>query len=56
MNCTVYVAKTKALISFADRIAKLICAYFLDYAKSRFCHAAQLSINLLACGSFNEHK
>ena len=42
-----YVSKTKA-ISFADRTAKLICAYVLAYAKSRFSHAAQLSINLLA--------
>ena len=60
MNYTVYVAKTKALISFADRTAKLICAYALAYAKSRFSHTAQLSINLLAnlllCGSFNAHK
>ena len=40
-----YVAKTKALISFADRTVKLICAYVLAYAKSRFSHAAQLSIN-----------
>ena len=48
MNYTVYVAKIKALISFADRTAKLICAYVLAYAKSRFSHAAQLSINLLA--------
>ena len=48
MNYIVYVAKTKALISFADWTAKLICAYVLAYAKSRFSHAAQLSINLLA--------
>ena len=57
---TVYVAKTKALISFADRTVKLICAYVLAYTKSRFSHAAQLSIillaNLLHCGSFNAHK
>ena len=26
---------------------KLICAYVLAYAKNRFSHAAQLSINLL---------
>ena len=40
--------------------AKLICAHVLAYAKSRFSHAAQLSIDLLAnllhCGSFNAHK
>ena len=40
--------KTKALISFADRTSKLICAYVLAYAKNRFSRAAQLSINLLA--------
>ena len=48
MNYTVYVAKIKALISFADQTAKLICAHVLAYAKSRFSHAAQLSINLFA--------
>ena len=48
MNYTVCVAITKALISFADRTAELICAYVLAYAKSRFSHAAQLSINLMA--------
>ena len=60
MNYTVYVVKTKALISFVDRTAKLICAYVLAYEKRRFSHAAQLSIHLLAnllqCGSFNAHK
>ena len=39
---------------------KLICAYVLAYAKSRFCHVAQILINLLTnllqCGSFNTHK
>ena len=39
---------------------KLICAYVLAYAKSRFDHATQLSINLLTnllqCGSFNAIK
>ena len=43
-----YVAIKKALISFADRTAKLICAYVLVYAKSKFSQAAQLSINLFA--------
>ena len=60
MNYTVHVTKTKALISFADQTVKLICAYVLAYAKSRFSHAAQLSINLLTnllqCFSFNAHK
>ena len=35
MNCTIRVAKTKALISFAVT-AKLICIFVLVYAKSRF--------------------
>ena len=59
---TVYVAKTrKAPISFAVT-AKLICAYVLAYAKSRFSNAVQLSLsihllaNLLHCGSLNAHK
>ena len=35
----IYVAKTKALISFAVT-AKLICVFVFAYAKSRFSHAA----------------
>ena len=34
-DCTIHVAKTKALISFAVT-AKLICAFVFAYAKSRF--------------------
>ena len=34
-NCTSYVAKTKALISFTVT-AKLICVFLFAYAKSRF--------------------
>ena len=37
MNCTSYVAKTKALISFAVT-AKLICVFVFAYAKSQFSH------------------
>ena len=41
-DCTMYVAKTKALISFAVT-AKLICAFVFGYAKSRYSHdAAQI--------------
>ena len=40
-------SEKKTLISFAVT-TKLIFAYVLPYAKSRFIHAAQLSINLLA--------
>ena len=37
MDCTVCVAKTKALISFAVT-AKLICVFVFAYAKYRFSH------------------
>ena len=36
-DCTIRVAKTKALISFAVT-AKLICGFVFTYAKSRFSH------------------
>ena len=39
MDCTIYVAKTKVLISFAVT-AKLICVFVFAYAKSRFSHDA----------------
>ena len=39
MGCTVYVAKTKALISFPVT-PKLICVFVFRYAKSRFSHVA----------------
>ena len=43
-DCTVHVAKTKALISFAVT-AKLICVFVFAYAKIRFSHdAAQISL------------
>ena len=35
--CTIRVAKTKALISFAVT-AKLICVFVFAYAKSQFSH------------------
>ena len=38
-NCTIYVAKTKALISFAV-IAKLICVFVFADAKCWFSHDA----------------
>ena len=38
-DCTIYVAKTKALISFAVT-AKLICVFVLAYAKRWFSHDA----------------
>ena len=44
MDCTICVAKTKALISFAVT-AKLICVFVFAYAKTRFSHVgAQLSL------------
>ena len=39
MDCTIHVAKTKALISFAVT-AKLICVFVFAYAKSWFSHDA----------------
>ena len=36
-DCTIYVAKTKALISCAVTV-QLICAFVFAYAKSRFSH------------------
>ena len=36
-DCIIFVAKTKALISFAVT-AKLICVFVFAYAKSRFSH------------------
>ena len=38
-DCTIYIAKTKALISFAVTV-KLICVFVFAYAKSRFSHDA----------------
>ena len=38
-DCTIRVAKTKALISFAVT-AKLICVFVFAYAKRRFSHDA----------------
>ena len=44
--CTIYVAKTKALISFAVT-AKLICVFVFAYAKRWFSHdVAQLTETL----------
>ena len=40
-NCTIHVAKTKALISFAVT-AKLICVFVFAYADCWFSHAAAL--------------
>ena len=37
MDCTIHVAKTNSLISFAVT-AKLICVFVFAYAKSRFSH------------------
>ena len=37
MDCTISVAKTKTLVSFAAT-AKLICVFVFAYAKGRFSH------------------
>ena len=45
-DCTIFMAKTKALISCAVA-EQLICAFAFAYAKSRFCHdAAQIDLNI----------
>ena len=44
MDCTIRVAKTKALISFAAT-AKLICVFVFAYAKSRFSHDEAYKFN-----------
>ena len=38
-DCTIRIAKTKALVSFAVT-AKLICVFVFAYPKSRFSHDA----------------
>ena len=38
-DCTIYVAKTKALISCAV-ITQLVCAFVFAYANNQFSHAA----------------
>ena len=50
MDCTIYVVKTKALISFAV-ITKLICVFVFAYAKKFFSHdAAHLYAQRLLIG------
>ena len=44
MDCTICVAKTKALIIFAVT-AKLICVFGIAYAKSRFSYDVAQLIN-----------
>ena len=46
MDCTIQVAKTKALISFAVT-AKLICVFVFAYAKCWFSHDAAHLIKYL---------
>ena len=47
-DCTIHVAKTKALISSVF-IAQLICSFVFAYAKSRFSHdSAQIALASLA--------
>ena len=38
MDCSIYVAKMKALIGCAIVTAQLICVFVFAYAKSRFSH------------------
>ena len=50
MNCTIRVAKTKALISFVVT-AKLICAFVFAYANCLFFHEAAHSYPAAQCTS-----
>ena len=53
-DCTIRVAKTKTLISFAVT-AKLICVFVFAYAKSRFSHnEAQIIVDGNPCKGYNE--
>ena len=38
MDCTIFVAKTKVLISCAVVTVQLICTFVFAYAKNRFSH------------------
>ena len=49
MDCTIRVAKTKALISFAVTV-KLICVFVFAYAKKLFSHN---EAHLMAGGIIN---
>ena len=51
MNCSRYVAKTKALITFTVT-AKLICVLVFAYAKSRFSHDAAHMV----CNRFSDNE
>ena len=55
-NCTIYVAKTKALIRCAVT-AQLICLFVFAYAKSSFSHdAAQLEgVPAVTCVASAQH-
>ena len=54
MDCTIYVAKTKALISFAVT-AKLICVFVFAYTKSRFSHdKAQITYSAIKVSRSHE--
>ena len=47
-KCTIRVAKTKALISFAVT-AKLICVFVFAYADCWFSHGAAHLMNIVSC-------
>ena len=52
MDCTIRVAKTKTLISFAVT-AKLICVFVFAYAKIRFSHVVALILNMEFTGGIH---
>ena len=47
-NCTICVAKTKAVISFTVTV-KLVCAFIFAYANCWFSHAAAHLVNITKC-------
>ena len=53
MKCTIRVAKTKALISFAVT-AKLICVFVFACAKIRFSHN-EAHIDMRICARSEQH-
>ena len=54
--CTIRVAKTKALISFAVT-AKLICVFVFAYAKGRFSYdATQMGVDKMGVGEMGSRQ
>ena len=54
-DCTIYVAKTKALISFVVT-AKLFCVFVFAYAKSRFSYNEAHMISCITGSNVTENR